>query len=443
MAAGWRRRVPLARLRRERGLVVFAPRKPLLRELLIAHRAQRVGIERKQFGTVKLAVGLADTVDREVLREERSVELLEVLAVRQFHARIPAQEREKVVDGLRGVARIAEVGDFDFRERDFVVTRNRLGHGKTVVLGRNEVGEFLGVNLHGGRDVRGLLLLLRERVLERLARSLRLVALAHLGAIHIEDERHVAETGRREAKRAIQRKLPRRVAQVFLSPHDVRDAHRMVINDHGEVVHRKAITPADDEVIDLARSDLDVAQHLVRERDFFVGREEANHVRLAAFNDADAVLDVRDFFKARPAIAIVSLGLLRGLLLRRKRGLIFERGVGLALLDEAHDVGVVGVKAAGLKEGTDLARVAAHDRVFGLQFRTLVPMNAQPRKVFHDALGGLIAAAGGVGVFDAEEEVPTVTLGKGPAEEGGACAADVEVAGGARGEAGDDRRPAA
>ena len=81
----------------------------------------------------------------------------------------------------------------------------------------------------------------------------------------------------------------------------------------------------------------------------------------------------------------------------------------------------------------------------------VVPLDAEPGEVVEDAAGGFVGGAGLVGVFDADHEAAALAglaaaglvlefgaLGEGPAEEGGASAADVEVAGGGGGEAGDD-----
>ena len=45
--------------------------------------------------------------------------------------------------------------------------------------------------------------------------------------------------------------LPRRVVQVIIAANDVRDAHVHVVDDHAEVVGRRAIRARDDQVIEL------------------------------------------------------------------------------------------------------------------------------------------------------------------------------------------------
>ena len=58
--------------------------------------------------------------------------------------------------------------------------------------------------------------------------------------------------------------------------------------------------------------------------------------------------------------------------------------------------------------------------------------------VFAYEIDGRLRAAGEVGVFDTEQELPAGVPGEQPVEQGGAGPADVEIAGGAGGEAGAD-----
>src|SRR3989449_4864252 len=65
----------------------------------------------------------------------------------------------------------------------------------------------------------------------------------------------------------------------------------------------------------------------------------------------------------------------------------------------------------------------------------LVPVEAEPAQAVEDDAGVLVRGAFLVGVFDAEQELAARVAGEQPVEEGGAGAADVEVARGRRGEA--------
>ncbi len=75
----------------------------------------------------------------------------------------------------------------------------------------------------------------------------------------------------------------------------------------------------------------------------------------------------------------------------------------------------------------------------GLVKGRTVPIEAEPVQVVFDRLGVLRAAAGGVDVFDAQQEGAVGRAGRLPGEQGGANVAEMQGAGGAGGEAGDDQ----
>ena len=65
------------------------------REVLAAHGVDRIGVERKQFRTIKLRRRLHDAIKSEVLQEKRVVELLDVMTW------APTVERQEIADGFR------------------------------------------------------------------------------------------------------------------------------------------------------------------------------------------------------------------------------------------------------------------------------------------------------------------------------------------------------
>ena len=65
-----------------------------------------------------------------------------------------------------------------------------------------------------------------------------------------------------------------------------------------------------------------------------------------------------------------------------------------------------------------------------------VPMDAEPAKAVEDRLQRFGAIALGVGVIDAQDELAAMFPGEEPVEQGGANAADVQIAGGTRSKAG-------
>ena len=99
-------------------------------------------------------------------------------------------------------------------------------------------------------------------------------------------------------------------------------------------------------------------------------------------------------------------------------------------------VGVGRLLQLGQRVGVNLAALALQIRPMRTaDFGTLVPVESQPAHHFEDGVIGLLAVAGQVGVFDAEDEGAAVVPGKGPVEQRGAGHADVGTAGRRRTEA--------
>ena len=59
-----------------------------------------------------------------------------------------------------------------------------------------------------------------------------------------------------------------------------------------------------------------------------------------------------------------------------------------------------------------------------------VPVESEPFEAVEDDLGVFVGGTCLVGVFDPQQELPALAAGEEPVEEGGAGAADVEIAGG-------------
>lgn len=259
----------IAELSGDLGAELSAPGFEAFDEFGIAHFGDELGIKAGEFDAIELGVGLADALDGEILGEEADVETLEVFAIGGFDAGGPAQERDEVGDGFGEIAGLTEIGDFDFGKVDLEDAGHGLGDVEAVVLGGEEIrdrwlfdGEFGG---EGGGGKRGIFL---DGVLEREARDLGLIAFAHLAGIHIEDEGHVGVGRCAEGEGLLERDVPRRVVEVLLGAHDVGDAHGLIIDDDGEVVGGKAIGLADDEVVEFAGGDFDVAEDLIGDDEF-------------------------------------------------------------------------------------------------------------------------------------------------------------------------------
>ena len=73
-----------------------------------------------------------------------------------------------------------------------------------------------------------------------------------------------------------------------------------------------------------------------------------------------------------------------------------------------------------------------------LHDRLAVPIQAQPLHAFENLFYRILGRAGAIRIFDAEMKFPTVVAGEKPIEQGGAGTAEVQIASGGGGKAGDD-----
>ena len=219
--------------------------------------------------------------------------------------------------------------------------------------------------------------------------------------------------------------LPRRVGKVFLGADDVRDPHRVVVDHAREMVEARAVGPLDHVVLLPLPGELDPAAYLVVDDErAFPGHQEPHDGRAALGGEAGGRGVVEGGEAAareeRPAGGLGGLPLLVDL--RRGR----EIAVGVAGGEQP--CGRRPIQLAPSRLEIRLVRTA--------RAGALVPVDAQPAEPGEDRLERLLDIAGDVGVVDPQDELPAVPPRKEPVEEGRADASDVEVAGGARGEAG-------
>ena len=187
------------------------------------------------------------------------------------------------------------------------------------------------------------------------------LALAHLRAVGVEDERQVGEDRERVAQRLEQQDVLGRVADVVLAADHVADPHRHVVHHHGEVVERVAVAADDDEVAaEVGGVDLDAVAHEVVPADHAGADPEAQG--------------------AAPA-----LGLARGALVRRSGRRTGRRSGGLlrGLLGLAVRLQLLGRAVAGVGRGPSRRRsrggrrVVAEARHLAVRARTGPP---RPRR---------------------------------------------------------------
>ena len=239
-------------------------------------------------------------------------------------------------------------------------------------------------------------------------------ALGQLGALLVEDHRQVREVRYGRAQRLVDVDLARRVVDVVVAAHHVGDAHVDVVHHHREVVGGVTVAAEDDEVVELAVGDLDPALDLVVPRDHAIQRVA----------EADHPVGIVAPARVRIAIGAVVARLVAGSHRRLAHRLEFFLGL----------VGVIGV-AGGDQLFGDLA-VAIQP--VGLVDRTLVVVQAKPVHRLQDGVDRGLGAALAVGVLDPQDELTALAARLQPAIQRGARAADVEVAGRGRGEAGAD-----
>ena len=84
----------------------------------------------------------------------------------------------------------------------------------------------------------------------------------------------------RRVQRLVDVDLARGIVDVVFATHHVGDLHVPVIDHHAEVVGRRAIGTADDQIVQLGVGELDAATDVVIEHHGAFGRvAEADHVR--------------------------------------------------------------------------------------------------------------------------------------------------------------------
>ena len=237
-------------------------------------------------------------------------------------------------------------------------------------------------------------------------------ALGQLGALLVQDHRHVRELGHRCAQRLVDVDLARGVVDVVVAADHLGDAHVPVVHHHSEVVRGVAVRAEDHHVVQFAVGDLDAALDQVVEGDHAIER-------ILEADDAVRVVAVRQALLARGSVVA------RLFLLRHRR--LAHRVEFLARL-----VGVVGLAVGDQSFGHLAVTVDA----VGLVDRALVVAQAQPVHRLQDRVDGGLGAALAVGILDAQDELAAAVARFQPTVQRRAGAADVQVAGRTGSEAG-------
>ena len=205
------------------------------------------------------------------------------------------------------------------------------------------------------------------------------------------------------------------IGDVINAADDVGHVHVHVVDYHGQVVQGRAVGPDDDEIVDGLVLHLDPAEYPVLENGFPLGDHEPDDrlpsLGLQRFRLRGGDVRVAAVISPGPAFR-------KGLL---PFGFQFFRqvvaSVGFSRFNQGLGTGNVLVEPAGLV-----------DHLF-------VPVHAHPLQHFEYGVDPLRTGAGGVGIFDAQEEAALLPAGEEPVEQARVGAADVQQSGGAGGKA--------
>ena len=265
-------------------------------------------------------------------------------------------------------------------------------------------------------DDRVLDVALREQILKAGVA----VALAQLAAGVLHDGAQVDVGGLFPAEGLVEQVVLGRGAQVLGAAHDVGDAHQMVVDHVGEVVGGQAVLLDEHVVVQRVAGGLHVAvERVVKAGGAGQGNVLPDDEGLAGLHAAQGLL----LGNVQTVLVVLPLLALGG---RRVPALLqfflgAEAGIGRALLHQLQRVGHIQIPPLGLDVGTV---IAAHVRAFVIvqpgQTHTLVDHVHRARN-----LPFL------VGILNAQDELAAVLTGEQVGIQGGAQAAQMQVAGGA------------
>ena len=236
-------------------------------------------------------------------------------------------------------------------------------------------------------------------------------------AVVTENHRHVGVVRQRCTQRPQDVDLAWRVVDVVVAANDVCDVHVEIIDHDAEVVSRHTVGAQDHQIVELAVLHGDGPLYQVVERhEPIVWIAKADHGFHAGRRSlADRAL-------GPPAAVVAGFQSMRSLGLTKQIELLAGRVavVGLTFTDQLFRHLPVTVEALHLVEWS------------------LVVTQPQPAHRIENGVGRRLGGALPVGILDAQDEGSTVLPRVRPGEERGARAADVEIAGRARSEAGAD-----
>jgi hypothetical protein len=263
--------------------------------------------------------------------------------------------------------------------------------------------------------------------LAEFAHAGRAMPLGEWRTIRTHEQRKVTVSRRPEIQRFEHEQLTRRVGEMVLAAQHVGDTHLGIVDGVAEEERRAAVGTPQDEIADVvARETLGTVHHVVELDDAPRGNAKARRGRYPLGALAHTRLGRKFATRARvPRRAAGGELRLAGQVELERRAITRVR--------EATGIerrGMPGVDRATAGLMVFLARRRAP--------RTLVPRKAEPFEVFHQRCGEWLLAALGIGIFDAQHELPAVMVREQPAEQRRARVSEMQRARGAGGETGDD-----
>ena len=201
---------------------------------------------------------------------------------------------------------------------------------------------------------------------------------------------------------------------------DVRDPHRVIVHDGGEIIGRMLIGAEDHEIVQGPVLEGHGAPHLVLPRGLPLRHEEPDRVRLALGGPGIGLL-----LREPETGAVVLGGLAAGERLLASALQILRVAEAAIRLDL--------VQEAPRRLGVTLESLALEIRpVRSSHHRPLVPAKPQPGEPLEDSIQGALHVPVLIGVLDAQHEDAAVSPRVEVVEERGAGAPDVEISGRAR-----------
>ena len=201
---------------------------------------------------------------------------------------------------------------------------------------------------------------------------------------------------------------------MIVAADDVRNLHIRVVDDHTEIVRRRAIRTDDDEIVEFGVVEFDAPPHGVVHND-------ATAVRIAEADDERLAVRI---LRALAAATVIAGLLARCHLLGTHRVELVATAVAA--------VGDTRIEPAG----RDI-RVALEARA--LEYRLVVGRQAEPLHAVEDRLDVLRRRAFAIRILDAQDEFATSVARVQPVEKCRANTAEVQDTGRARGESGSDQ----